>query len=105
VDTITQVTVAVPDEAAAQHLARWAVEQRLAACAQINGPITSVYRWKGGLHNDAEWMVVFKTTATGYGRLLARMPGEHPYELPEILGSEVTGAPGYLRWVADQVDE
>lgn len=92
-----------PDEATAQHLAHWAIEHRLAACAQINGPITSVYRWKGALHNDSEWMVTFKTTAAGYTELRERLPSEHPYELPEILATMVDGEPGYLSWVAEQV--
>jgi periplasmic divalent cation tolerance protein len=101
--TIKQVTITVPDEATAQHIAAWAVDGNLAACAQIAGPITSVYRWKGNRHNDPEWVVTLKTTAAGYDRLLHGVPKHHPYELPEILCVDVAGEPAYLRWVAEQV--
>ena len=54
-----EITAGSSEEA--RRLADAAVEARLAACAQISGPITSVYRWEGSIQADEEWRVVFKT--------------------------------------------
>ncbi|MET9362605.1 divalent-cation tolerance protein CutA [Streptomyces sp. NPDC006632] len=87
------------DKAAA--LARGAVEARLAACAQIAGPVTSVYHWAGGIEATREWQVLFKTTAGRYQALERHLLAAHDYETPEILAAPVTaGSPAYLSWIA-----
>ncbi|WP_328312994.1 divalent-cation tolerance protein CutA [Streptomyces sp. NBC_00442] len=87
------------DKAAA--LARGAVEARLAACAQIAGPVTSVYHWAGGIETTREWQVLFKTTAGRYRALERHLLAAHDYETPEILAAPVAaGSPAYLSWIA-----
>ncbi|MET9883527.1 divalent-cation tolerance protein CutA [Streptomyces sp. NPDC006430] len=89
---------------AAAALARGAVEARLAACAQISGPVTSVYRWKGALETSQEWQVLFKTTSGAYPALEARLIADHPYDTPEIIATQVVhGSGDYLAWVAAEV--
>ena len=58
---LVTTTVGTPEQAS--DLARWAVERRLAACAQVDGPITSTYRWDGAVRVEQEWRIVFKATA------------------------------------------
>jgi len=103
VGTFKQVTVTAPDEATATQLADWAVDGRHAACAQISGPITSVYRWQGERHRESEWVVTFKTTAAGATRLSEQIPARHPYDVPEILSVDVTGEHRYLAWLEVEV--
>lgn len=101
---VVQVMTVVGDARTADGLARSAVEQRLAACAQVEGPIRSTYRWEGELHTDEEWRVVVKTSAFAAGALVRSWSSVHPYELPEILVVPVVGGlRGYLEWVADEV--
>ena len=45
------------NRADADRLATGAVEARLAACAQIDGPITSHYYWEGKLERAEEFRV------------------------------------------------
>lgn len=98
---VCQVIVTVPDREAALVLGRSAVEARLAACAQVGGPIRSVYRWTGAVEEADEWTVVFKTTADRYQGLEGFVRDNHPYEVPEILCTPVSaGNPDYLEWVA-----
>ncbi|MFL6861606.1 MAG: divalent-cation tolerance protein CutA, partial [Allosphingosinicella sp.] len=52
-------TFADGEEAA--RIARILVEERLAACANILGPIRSIYRWEGTVHDDAEARVALHT--------------------------------------------
>ena len=89
------------DDSRTDELARTLVEERLAACVNVHGPMTSTYRWKGKIERDAERQLVIKTTRDRVPALEARLHAIHPYELPEfiILGAEGGGA-GYLAWVA-----
>jgi periplasmic divalent cation tolerance protein len=90
----------------AQALARGAVEARLAACAQIGGPVTSVYRWQGALETAEEWQVLFKTTAARYEALEAHLRKTHDYDTPEIIATPVVrGSADYLAWVTDETGD
>jgi periplasmic divalent cation tolerance protein len=97
------VTTTVADRAAADRLAESALAARLAACAQVGGPIVSVYRWRGAVETAVEIPVVFKTAADRADALVAHVRGAHPYEVPEVLVTPVTGGDqAYLAWLRDE---
>ncbi|WP_395360488.1 divalent cation tolerance protein CutA [Streptomyces sp. YH02] len=97
---IVTVRTTTDARAKADALARGAVEARLAACAQISGPVTSVYHWQGAIETTEEWEVVFKTTEARYPALEAHLLATHDYETPEILATRVTRAgEAYAGWV------
>lgn len=87
----------------AERVAHLGVEARLAACAQVSGPVRSTYWWQGELSSAQEWVVAFKTTgrlAAELGRLVREA---HSYEVPEIVVSEIVGGdPDYLAWVSEE---
>ncbi|MGI5340160.1 divalent-cation tolerance protein CutA [Streptomyces sp. CA-181903] len=94
------VLTTAPDEETARRLARTAVERRLAACAQIDGPVTSVYRWQDAIETDAEWRVLYKTTSARYADLEAHIRAGHPYDVPEVIATPITaGSDAYLAWL------
>jgi periplasmic divalent cation tolerance protein len=94
------VTFVVDDRAVAAGLATAAVERRLAACAQLTGPVTSTYRWKGRVETATEWQVQLKTAADRVDELVAHVTAGHPYDVPEVLVTAVLGGnPAYLEWV------
>lgn len=85
-------------------LARGAVDARLAACAQVGGPVASVYWWEGATETAEEWQVVFKTAGVRYADLEAHLKAAHDYETPEIIATAVvSGSAEYLAWVAAEV--
>lgn len=95
-----QVTTAVDEEAAAAELAAILVAERLAACAQILGPVQSVYRWDGDVRHAREWLIVAKTTDARLPELTARIRALHRYDVPEIVALPIAaGDPAYLRWI------
>ena len=99
------VLATMDSEAAARSIARVAVEERLAACAQVS-PVTSIYRWKGKVEESSEWLCQLKTTRERIETLTARIKSLHSYQVPEIITIPVlTGYPPYLQWVADSVGE
>lgn len=95
-----QVVTTAGSREEADRLARSAVERRLAACAQVVGPLTSTYWWQGTVETATEWQCVFKTTSARLDELRAHLEGEHSYETPEIVATPiVAGADAYLEWI------
>jgi periplasmic divalent cation tolerance protein len=99
-DNITVITN-LPDRESALRIADALVEGRLAACVNVLGECTSVYRWKGALERAAEVPVLIKTRAELYPGVEQTIRALHPYELPEIIAVPIAlGLPAYLEWVA-----
>ena len=98
---LIQVCTTTNTRGNAAAIARAAVEQRLAACAQIAGPITSTYWWKGKIETRREWVCMFRTRRTKFTALAAAIKARHPYETPEIIAVDIAaGSPDYLAWIA-----
>ncbi|MFD7859760.1 divalent-cation tolerance protein CutA [Streptomyces microflavus] len=94
------VLTTTDSEEKAHELAQGAVEGRLAACAQISAPVTSVYRWQNAIESSQEWQVLFKTAAERYEELEEYLQGAHDYDTPEIIAIPVIrGSARYLGWV------
>jgi periplasmic divalent cation tolerance protein len=78
------------------------VESKAAACVQVSGPVCSVYRWKGEVRREEEWVCTMKTTESSLDALLDLVEQNHPYETPEIVVTEVYGASrAYLDWARE----
>jgi periplasmic divalent cation tolerance protein len=97
------VTVTAASQEEAERLAEDAVERRLAACAQVQGPIASTYRGEGRIEHAVEWYCHLKTTRTRAMALEARVRELHSYRNPEIVALPiVTGSAEYLRWIVSE---
>ncbi len=66
-------------------MARQLVEQRLAACVQIGGPVTSIYRWQGKIEQTSEWQLSAKTLDSQRAAVAELIQGLHPYEVPALI--------------------
>ncbi len=100
--TVILILTTMPDGAETDELARTLVDERLAACVNVHAPMTSTYRWKGGVERDAERQLVIKTTRDRLIAIETRLRALHPYELPEFVVVPVDGgSDAYLRWVVD----
>src|SRR5688572_1582491 len=94
-------TFPAPDKAA--EVAKTLVEERLAACVNLIGPVRSIYQWKGETCDDTETLAIIKTTRERFDAMKARLVGLHPYEVAEVIALPVdAGHAPYLAWVADQ---
>lgn len=100
------VTTTAPDRATADAIAAALVDRRLAACVQVSGPITSVYRWQGAVETSQEWLCTAKTTAQRWEAIEALVAELHPYETPELVATPITQASAaYAAWVRNEVAE
>ena len=99
-----EVMTTVGEKDDADRLARLVVERRLAACAQVIGPISSTYWWRGEVESATEWLCVMKTERALYEELEAAIRSAHSYETPEIVAIPVeAGSVDYLSWVSGEV--
>lgn len=93
------VSTTVDSAGKAKALAGRIVEERLAACVQ-RVPVQSVYRWKGKVESASEYLLLAKTRAELARELAAFIRKIHPYELPEIVVTPITGGlAAYLGWI------
>ncbi|MBA3554505.1 MAG: divalent-cation tolerance protein CutA [Gemmatimonadales bacterium] len=100
-----QVSTTLPDRALADRVAAELVGERLAACAQVVGPVASTYRWEGRVETAEEWYCHLKTTEDRLPAVEARIRQLHPYEVPEIIAVPIVGgSPAYLRWIRESVE-
>ncbi len=104
-EELIQITTTADRKEAVELIGRTLVEKRLASCAQIVGPMKSIYRWKGKVEETQEWLCVIKSRRSLYGEIEAEIGRLHAYEVPEIVAVTIeTGLPAYLKWVLDETD-
>jgi periplasmic divalent cation tolerance protein len=97
------VLVTTPSAERAAEIARAVVEERLAACGNVVPGLRSIYRWEGKVQDDAEALLVLKTTRARFDALRDRVLALHPYEVPEVIALPIeAGSARYLAWIADE---
>lgn len=83
----------------AERLAKGTVEQHLAACTQIDGPVKSFYHWQGKLQEAEEFRIWFKCLPTNAAALATWVHHHHPYSTPQwiVVNADSVGEK-YLSW-------
>ncbi len=93
------------ESAVLEKIARQMVLERLAACVQISGPITSYFSWEGKIDSTPEWLCSIKTTRQAWRRVEQTILEMHNYDLPEIIALPILeGSTAYLEWLRENVD-
>jgi periplasmic divalent cation tolerance protein len=96
------VLTTVP-KSAADEVALRLVAERLAACVNVQPPMTSTYRWKGQVEREEECQLLAKTTASKIAELERRLRELHPYELPEFIVIQPAAVGSrYAAWVNEE---
>ena len=86
----------------AERIGRTMVEEQLAACVNILGPIKSIYRWQGTIESADEVAALFKTHHWRTDALIARVAELHSYDLPCIESWPIDKMLGaYADWIED----
>ena len=103
---VIQITTTCDQREALERLAAQLIENRLAACVQIAGPIQSVYRWKGSIEKSDEWICTIKTFDRCSEEVVDTILNQHPYDVPEIITGEITGThAAYHQWMCEQIKD
>jgi periplasmic divalent cation tolerance protein len=92
------------NEADAARVVRALVEERLIACGNLLPGARSIYRWKDGVADEREVVVLMKTRKQDWTALLSRLHELHPYDTPECIAVRLAaGAPKYLAWLEESL--
>jgi periplasmic divalent cation tolerance protein len=89
----------------ARKIAEHLVEAKLAACVNVTSHVESIYRWKGKVHADREYLLVIKTRRGNFRAVKAAVCALHSYENPEVIALPIVeGSPDYLQWIDESVE-
>lgn len=95
---VLSLVTTVGGEDDARRIATALLDQRLAACVQIDR-LESHYRWEGAMCAEAEWRLTVKSTPHRLAALQAFMASHHPYDLPQVVWQVLEASPAYADWV------
>ncbi|MCA8878751.1 MAG: divalent-cation tolerance protein CutA [Rhodobacteraceae bacterium] len=92
-----------PDAETALGIGRQAVEQRLAAAVNVAGPVTSIYRWKGAVHETTEFVLEATTLVGKIEEFCTLIHALHPYDTPSITWWSVARDQVAADWVRAEI--
>ena len=97
-------TCGSPEEA--DRIARALVSKRLAACVNILPGVKSIYRWKDGIEDATESLLVIKSSRALFDELRAEIEKVHSYEVAEVIAVQIVeGSEAYMEWLAHELAE
>jgi len=99
------VLVTCGSEEEATKIGNSLIEERLAACVNMISPVRSIYRWKGKIWDEKEWMLIIKTQKRRFEELEKKVKSLHSYSVPEIIALPmVEGSIPYLKWLEETTE-
>ncbi len=98
------VMTTVGSEEQAVVIADALVNKKVAACVNIIPSIRSIYRFKGKVWDDEEYLLIIKSTQSNYNEIEKTITELHNYEIPEILSFPMEkGSRNFLKWIEESV--
>ncbi|GHC04966.1 divalent-cation tolerance protein CutA [Cerasicoccus arenae] len=89
-----------PQREVAESIGRALVDQKLVACAQVTGPVTSIYRWQSKLCQEEEFRLILKFSANRQEAVRDALLALHPYDTPQwIVTLADSSSTDYAAWV------
>ena len=95
------VNVTSANKKEAENIAQKLLEQKLIACANIVGPVSSHFHWGGKVECAEEFLILMKSRMDLFELICEEVKRLHSYEVPEVLAFPVAaGSKSYLKWLA-----
>jgi periplasmic divalent cation tolerance protein len=99
------ISTSFEDREQAEKLLAILLQERLVACGQISGPVTSSYWWQGSITTAAEFVLSVKTIMGHYDSVESAIQINHPYEVPEIIAVAITHiSDDYRDWMLQELE-
>ena len=99
-----QVMTTTDSRRKADDLSQILLQERLTACVQVEGPITSRYHWQGKIKETEEWRCVIKTRGSLFSQVAAIIRDHHSYDVPEIIAFQIIdSSPSYGQWLDKEI--
>lgn len=97
------IYITFPNKQSATKIAKYLVSKRLIACANISGPIASIYRWKDKMVNEKEFVLIAKTISKNFRAVQKEVERIHPYTIPCIVKIPVSSNKKYFDWLKGEI--
>jgi len=99
------VLVTTSNKQEAEKIVKQLLEERLIACGNIIGPISSIFYWSGEIEEAEEYLILMKSRKDLFNRLAETVNALHSYEVPEIIAFPIVeGSKAYLGWLDSCLD-
>ena len=104
--TLIEVHVTTAAEEEAIRIGEALIEAKLAACAQVSGPIRSIYVWEGKIESAQEWTCCLKSRKSLFPELVEEVRKNHSYQCPQIVAVPILNANNdYLQWLVSNLKQ
>ncbi len=98
------VLVTTPNKGEAEKIAQSLLNERLIACANIIGPVHSLFWWQGKIDKAQEHLILMKTRKDLFSKLAEKVKALHSYQVPEIIATPIVeGLKDYLKWLDESL--
>lgn len=99
-----QLQTTTGSQSVAERITTELVENGLAACVQVLGPVRSSYRWDGKEEHAEEYLMLIKTSLAALPKVKETIARLHPYDVPEVIATPIVdGSEGYLKWLGESL--
>ncbi len=103
-DAYVVVIVTTASKQEAEKIAQHLLNGRLIACANIIGPVSSLFHWSGKTERAEEYLIFMKSRKDLFGKLSETVKALHSYEVPEIIVLPIVGgSQAYLDWLGSSL--
>ena len=76
------------------------LKNRLIACGNLIGPISSSFWWKDCIETSKEYLILLKSRNDLFNKIEKEVLRLHSYEVPEmIVFPIIDGSKDYLKWI------
>jgi periplasmic divalent cation tolerance protein len=84
----------------AEKIAHGLLDEKLIACANIAGPVSSLFWWAGKVESAEEHILLVKSRFDLFEKLSEKVKALHSYEVPEIIALPIVkGSQAYVEWL------
>lgn len=98
------VTTSFEKKEDAANLGKQLLQKRLIACAQVSGPVDSLYWWQGKIQQEKEYTLLMKSRQSLWHPLREEVERLHPYDVPEIIATPVSSvSDDYREWLLEEL--
>jgi len=105
-EPLALIVTSVGTEQQAVEISEELIARQLATCINILPCLRSIYRWKGKICEDTEYVLLIKTPRAFFDQVSAAIRELHSYELPEILSIPIDQAEtAFHEWVLHMVSD
>jgi periplasmic divalent cation tolerance protein len=92
-----------PTKEEAKKIAKHLVQKRLVGCANIFGPVNSIYRWEGKIVDEKEFVLIAKTSEANFEKVKREVGKMHSYAIPCIVKIPVSSNKRYFDWLKGEI--